>query len=259
MLPYAHIVKPRRLGEYNYSTGEEISTFWGIFVPETPSVWPRDNQNNIGHTSPNAMDIYTSYWNLSKLDTLAHWIPYRQNQVWWQIIGNAYIETPGGRTTDTVVLSNHLSGISDPEWLRTVEGLSWINFKTHFFDPYTNLTKKTTDSGGWTTEEGCLFRGTAVGNWQELSGNYDHATCWYWNDMFDRYGDVLGVWYIVPVAGYSANWKTWLDLDTALTMMRFNHLDVKITIFAVKADTAQDQTTKSWRAYMGNAFWRRVN
>lgn len=77
--------------------------------------------------------------------------------------------------------------------------------------------------------------------------------------MFDRYGDVLGAWYIVPVAGYSAAWKEWYDSEELKTMVRFSDLDVKISLFAVRADTAQDQTTKSWRAYMGDAFWRRIN
>ena len=135
--------------------------------------------------------------------------------------------------------------------------LNWNNFETYAFDPYTELTRKRAE-GTWTTEEGCRFRGKAVGNWAELSGSYDHATCWYWNDMFERYGDVLGAWYIVPVAGYSAAWKEWYDSEELKTMVRFSDLDVKISLFAVRADTEQDLTTKSWRAYMGNGFWWRI-
>lgn len=58
--------------------------------------------------------------------------------------------------------------------------------------------------------------------------------------MFDRYGEVLGVWYIVPVVGYSARWREWYDTVSLQTMVNFDHLDVKVTIMAVRADTAQD-------------------
>ena len=122
--------------------------------------------------------------------------------------------------------------------------LNWNNFETYAFDPRTELTRKRAE-GTWTTEEGCYFKGTAVGDWATLSGSYDHATCWYWNDMFDEYnghgyGTVLGAWYIVPVAGYSAAWKEWYDSEQLKTMVRFSDLDVKISLFAVRANTAQD-------------------
>lgn len=197
------------LGEYDYETGDPISSFWGMFRPETPSIWP--TTNNLKAKPVDSEDIYASYWNLANSDTLARFTPYRQDQVYWQITGNAYISSGGGRFEDVVPLSANLSSIPNYEWMRKVnEGLAWRNFKTEFFDPYTDFTRKSNDQN-WPVIEGCRFRGSAVGDWPNLSGHYDAATVWYWNDMFDRYGEVLGVWYIVPIVGYSARWREWYD------------------------------------------------
>lgn len=63
------------------------------------------------------------------------------------------------------MLSDGLSGIPDFQWMFSWgNNTNWENFETYAFDPYTELTRKKAE-GTWTTEEGCRFRGTAVGNW----------------------------------------------------------------------------------------------
>lgn len=77
------------INEYDYTTGDEISSPWGMFLPEVPSIWPK-TRNRLIAKPANAMDIYTSYWNLSKADTMARMVPYRQDQIYWHIEGDAY-------------------------------------------------------------------------------------------------------------------------------------------------------------------------
>lgn len=243
-------------GEYNYETGEEISSFWGMFQPETPSYLP--TTNNLKGKSANAGDIYTAYWNLSKMDTMAKFIEYHQDQIYWQIQGNEYVSSEGGMQVQQIALSDHISAVSNYEWIRKVNELDWRTFTTEFLDPYVDFKRKSNEQN-YKSEQGCHFTGTAVGNWNELSGHYEHATTWYWNNMFDRYGEVVNVWFIVPVVGYSARWREWTSTVDVKTMVRFDNLDIKVSLIAVQATKAEDQATKSWKAYMGNDFWQKIN
>lgn len=253
----AFIVKD--LGEYDYDTGEEISSFWGIFQPETPSVWPRSGENRIGQTPPTSIDIYNSYYNLSRMDTLGVWLPWQQNEVSVQIVGTQWSDYNGQRTTERIVLSSNERAIPDYQWMFNGTAVNWNNFRTAFHDPFTEYTRKSHSAADEYVEAGCRFTGNMLSSWSELSSNFDHCTVWYWNNTFDRYGEVQGVWYIVPVIGYSARWKSWYDVSLMRDYVEFDHLDVKVNLFAVKASTAEDQTLKSWRAYMGNSFWNNIN
>lgn len=193
---------------------------------------------------------------------MARMIPYRQDQIYWHIEGNAYSITNGTRVEDRVMLSSNLSAFPNYEWFRNLDELGYLNFKDEFFDPYADFTKKSNENGDELTQ-GCYFTGRAVGRtveeWKELSGRFEHATCWFWQDMFDKYGQQKGAWYIVPVVGYSAVWTEWYDTKKLTDMVNFDLLDVKVSIFAIRANITEDQATKSWKAYMGNNFWQRLN
>ena len=157
-----------------------------------------------------------------------------------------------------IALSDHISAIPNYEWIRKVNELDWRTFTTEFLDPYVDFKRKS-NTQNYKSEQGCHFTGTAVGNWNELSGHYEHATTWYWNNMFDRYGEVVNVWFIIPVVGYSARWREWTNTVDVKTMVRFDNLDIKVSLIAVQATKAEDQATKSWKAYMGNDFWQKIN
>lgn len=193
---------------------------------------------------------------------MARMVPYKQDQIYWHIEGDAYSITNGTRVDDRVMLSANLSAFPNYEWFRNLDELGYLNFKEEFFDPYADFTRKSNENGDELTQ-GCYFTGKAVGatvgEWQELSGRFEHATCWFWQDMFDKYGQQRGAWYIVPVVGYSAVWTEWYDTEEMTDMVNFDSLDVKVSIFAIRANITEDQETKSWKAYMGNNFWQRLN